>query len=112
MKLITTRQALTELARQLRVRDDWHEPDEQDLTARVEGVSFDNAGFWPTHEAGAARVEMHVILSKVTAYDDEGEPVTSEDVAAINLATLLAWASEPVSTAVITEETEVLRIRW
>jgi hypothetical protein len=93
MRVITTRQELTDLARELGVRSDWHEPDEQGLTARVEGFTFDNAGFWPTINApGTWRtdtrgVELHVILSHTTeAFND------SKDVAAVNLATLLAWA--------------------
>ena len=84
MKIIVSQHELMELATELGVRTDWHEPDERDLTARVEGVSFDNAGFWPAGRYSAEIVEQHVILSQ-----------NGHDAAAINLATLLAWASEP-----------------
>lgn len=82
---IDTLRQLRRLARDLGVRSDWHEPDEQELTARVEGKSFDNAGFWPADDTrifDADILELHVILS-----------VDNEDVAAINLATLLSWAA-------------------
>lgn len=54
------------------MRRDWHEPDEQGVTATAVGSSFDNAGF---------ATEKQVILS-----------VDSRPVAYINLATLLALA--------------------
>ena len=86
MKLIHKRAELVELAKQLGTRPDWHEPDEQDLTAEVHGASFDNAGFWPEDEHRAYTapevIEQHVILYQ------EGQPV-----AAVNLATLFAWAT-------------------
>lgn len=89
MHRINSRQDLLDLARQLGVRHDWHEPDEQNLTARVEGVSFDNAGFWPTAAVGNPEiVEQHVILALM---DDHGRPV--QDVAVVNLATLFAFAT-------------------
>lgn len=81
MKRITERGELQALARELGVRPDWHEPDEQDVDATVRGISFDNAGFWP--EPSKIFEEMHVILWK-----------GNEPVAAVNLATLCAWASE------------------
>jgi hypothetical protein len=68
------------LANQLGVRADWHEPDEQDVTAQVRGVTFDNAGFWPSPDSPYA--ELHVVF-----YQD------NQAVAAVNLATLCAWAS-------------------
>jgi hypothetical protein len=96
MRIITTRQELTNLARELDVCSNWHEPDEQGLTARVEGFVFDNAGFWPTAEAlrhghlTTRSVEQHVILTRTV--EDEYGNTDTDDVAAINLATLLAWA--------------------
>jgi hypothetical protein len=99
MKLIQDRAELVELARELGVRADWHEPDEARLTARVEGETFDNAGFWPTADAmrlfnrmDTTSVEMHVILYRETDECDECSAGEREPVAAINLATLLAWA--------------------
>ncbi len=90
LNIITERADLIELARQLRVRDDWHEPDEQNIVARVEGQSFDNAGTWPAAYTSVPpeAMEMHVILSLV---DDDGR--NPRDVAAVNLATLFAWAT-------------------
>lgn len=90
LNIITERADLVELARQLGVRDDWHEPDERNLIARVEGQSFDNAGTWPRAYTSVpdTAMEMHVILSVV---DDNGR--NPQDVAAVNLATLFAWAT-------------------
>lgn len=87
VKKIDTRRELIELARQLRVRPDWHEPDEQEVTAQVHGDNFDNAGFWGHHKGvlntfGEGHQEMWVELFQ------DGEPV-----AEINLATLLAFAT-------------------
>lgn len=103
MKIIRTRAELRELARELAVRPDWHEPDEQGLTADVFGRTFDNAGFWPldrspeTIHAGKVftsdperSTEMYVVL-----YQTMGAGVYPQPVAAINLATLFAWACEP-----------------
>jgi hypothetical protein len=86
---IHERRELQALAARLRVRPDWHEPDEQEVTAIVWGDDFDNAGFWGHNPDGSldtygdGRQEFWVELSK------DGQPV-----AEINLATLLAWASE------------------
>lgn len=83
MKRINTRADLVRLAEELELGADWREPDESGVTAKVHGVSFDNAGFWPADELrGKAPLEQHVILKK------DGEPV-----AAVNLATLFAWAT-------------------
>lgn len=90
IKQISTRGELVALARELGVRADWHEPDEQEIHATFGGTEgdFDNAGFWghwPDGEPqtyGDGRQEMYVTLFK------EGEPV-----AEVNLATLFAWAT-------------------
>jgi len=98
MEIITTQHELRRLAQRLGVREDWHEPDEQCLTARVEGKSFDNAGFWPTptnfpiNSERAESVEQHVIFSTYQ-WDDDGNMVDITDIAAVNLATLCAWAA-------------------
>ena len=84
VRKIMERHELIELARELKVRHDWHEPDEQGLTARVYGDSFDNAmgpGYWYGPEP--KRAELYIELFK------DGVPI-----AQINLATLLAWASQ------------------
>lgn len=86
---VNTREQLITLARRLKVRPDWREPDGQAVTARVYGDDLDNAGFWG-HDAqgslvtyGAGHQELWVEISQ------DGQPI-----AEINLATLLAWASE------------------
>jgi hypothetical protein len=84
MKRITDRADLVKLAVTAGVRPDWHEPDEQGITARVEGKSFDNAGFWPDESTPPEILEHHVILSQ-----------DGRDVAAVNLADLFAWATDP-----------------
>lgn len=77
---------LKEIAALLGVRPDWHEPDEQEVTAHFGGHCFDNAGFWPENTCSqdlrdAKATEMYIELRK------EGLPV-----AIINLATLFAIA--------------------
>ena len=87
MITVTSQKELIELAKQLGVRNDWHEPDEQDLTADVFGKKFDNAGFYgldcmiPDNQK-----EMYVVLYK------QGKPVGE-----INLATLFAFACDTYS---------------
>ena len=84
IRRIRTRDELVRVADELGVAVDWHEPDEQGVGARVFGTHLDNAGFWG--EASTMfreREEYYMILYK------DGEPV-----AAVNLATLLAWACE------------------
>lgn len=84
---ISARQELADLANLLNVGHDWHEPDEVEVTAKVFGRSFDNAGTWPIDNDSAAThvdseaLEMYVEISK------DGRPV-----AIVNLATLFAFA--------------------
>jgi len=85
MKRIQTKAELVELARELGVRLDWHEPDEQDVTATTHGRYFDNAGPWgETHRSrdGYDYTERYVKIHQ------NGKPV-----AVVNLATLFAWAT-------------------
>lgn len=80
---INTREQLEELAEHLGVREDWHEPSEQGLAAEVRGRNFDNAGSWGREDlAGKSHEELHVVLFR------EGD-----EVAMVNLATLLAFAT-------------------
>jgi hypothetical protein len=81
LRLIHTRSELIDLHRELGLRADWHEPDEQDVTARTEGSTFDNAGFWGV-PGSALNQELHVVI-----YQQD------RAVAAVNLATLFAWAT-------------------
>jgi hypothetical protein len=92
IRRISTRDDLVALANELGVRSDWHEPDNQGVTAEVRGASFDNAGFWGIRDeadslarhghGGAKGVEMYVVI-----HQEDG--LTAE----INLATLFSWAS-------------------
>lgn len=98
MERIDTRRRLIEWAAEHGLRHDWHEPDEQDITARVEGtpLDFDNAGFWPDEGAKSfdgqpAAVELHVIFSEKG--NEDGRAVRGRDIACVNLATLCAWAT-------------------
>jgi hypothetical protein len=96
VKRIYTRRELVALARELKVRPDWHEPDEQDLTARVFGDSFDNAtapGRWyGGSEDEPSRAELHVVLYRKASWSDENG-TQDTPLAVINLATLLSWAT-------------------
>lgn len=89
---IDSREQLAALAARLGVRPDWREPDEQDVTALVHGTPGDlgNTGFWG-HKPGTKKLD--------TYGDGEQELwveifAAGKPVAEINLACLLAWASE------------------
>jgi hypothetical protein len=99
VRRITTRSEFVNFSRDMGVRPDWHEPDEQELTARVEGrpLDFDNAGFWPASESYHAgefdqHTELHVIFSRKET-DEQGAARRGPDLACVNLATLCAWAT-------------------
>lgn len=81
MKEIHERAELLEVASQFQLGD-FHEPDAVNITAEFAGTIFDNAGYWPNPGHFSETTEMHVILKY------KGEPV-----AAVNLATLFAWAT-------------------
>ncbi len=90
---VETRDDLIALANRLGVRPDWHEPDEQEVTASVHGGSFDNAGYWGEREYaawitkyGLKRADRSIEMW-VTLYQD-GHPV-----AEVNLASLFAFAT-------------------
>lgn len=117
MQIITTREQFITFARTIGVRPDWHEPDEQGITARVEGTagSFDNAGMWPASEVlpwpvelankgWEKNVELHVIISRTSEDYDETE--ITEDLACVNLATLCSWAAEPREVPEVAEVAE------
>jgi len=83
VKRIRTRDELLTLKAELGVGSDWHEPDNEGVTASVHGVSFDNAGFWyRDNSAGKTYEELHVVLRK-----------DGDEVAVVNLATLFAFAT-------------------
>ena len=85
---VTERGQLSKVATFLGVRDDWHEPDEYEVTAEVRGTTFDNAGLWGETRPRdpflpwVSSEELHVVLKQ------DGEPV-----AEVNLADLFAWAT-------------------
>lgn len=68
-----------------KLRDDWHEPEEQGVSAFIIGNHLDNAmGSSATENCG----EFNIILTAEAENDDvEGTQVV------INLATLLSWAT-------------------
>jgi hypothetical protein len=83
MKHIIKKEELVDVKAELGVREDWHEPDEQDVTAEVHGNAFDNAGAWGLNtQAPYEAVEKFVVIKK-----------NEQPVAEVNLATLFAWAS-------------------
>lgn len=97
MITINSKEQLKTLAKQLKVRSDWHEPDEQNVSAEVRGQTFDNAGFYGLEYESEtlqhindgsfyANLEMYVIL-----YQND------KAVAQINLATLFAIATDYTS---------------
>ena len=94
MKRINSAKELNELAKELRVRPDWHEPDEQEVNARIIGSHLDNAmGADP--EADQKVEVMHSSDGSVrTLHWGEYNVVITKkgkDVAVVNLAELLAW---------------------
>jgi len=72
--MINSKTELQELAKQLGVRPEWHETDEQDLTIIITGTEFDNAS-----------VENEICISIAQ---------NGKVVEVINLATLLAIACQ------------------
>lgn len=78
MKNITSRKGFLELKKSLGVRDDWHEPDEQEVTVDMvkgsKAYRFDNAF--------CNEREHHIIIMK-----------NNKPVASVNLALLCSWAS-------------------
>jgi hypothetical protein len=94
VKRINTQWELQNLAMELGVRPNWHEPDEQEVTARFYGTSFDNAGFWGGDEL-AHRVKLRAEGIELTNDSLEMWVALFKDgerVAEVNLATLFAIA--------------------
>ena len=85
MITITYKKQLLDLAKKLGVRDDWHEPDEEDVSAKVFGEKFDNAGFYGLDAVfnNLIKTELFVVL-----YHED------KPVAQIALATLFAFACD------------------
>src|SRR5690554_7790240 len=85
---VDEREELAYFANEVGTRLDWHEPDEQDLTALHFGRSFDNAGFWGTSANAYQSLvnEQHIVLY-----------INEFPVIAVNLATLFARSEEHTS---------------
>jgi hypothetical protein len=84
MITITSKRQLKDLAKQLGVRDDWHEPDEQNIEAKVFGKIFDNAGIYGLSlDIPTEQKEIYVVLYQ-----------NKKPVAEIDLATLFAFACD------------------
>ena len=102
MERINSAKELNELAKELRVRPDWHEPDEQEVNARIIGSHLDNAmGADPDADEkvdvyhdpdGSVRTlhwgEYNIVITK-----------KGKDVAVVNLAELLSWSSRGATAA-------------
>lgn len=82
----TTRRDLLDFKKKFGLRNDWHEPDEQHITAKITGLHFDNA-----MGESVAGQELTVVL-----YFDHGDDSggNTEELR-INLATLLSMATTP-----------------
>lgn len=85
---ITSREQLAEFAREHKLRDDWHEPDEQGINAIVVGTHLDNANCSPPKDGWDTPQEASVEFG-VYLVDDE----TQQPLAFVNLALLLAFAT-------------------
>lgn len=108
MRRIYKRSELQQLAKDLKVRPDWHEPDEQGLDAFTFGGSFDNAGHWGLeywsrreldtrtrlYKAGDSNTVSDFIIEDAERFMEMFVVLYQEGhaVAEINLATLLAFA--------------------
>jgi len=82
VQIIQSAAALEQLRADLGCRLDWHEPDEQDVNAYVQGNHLDNA-MGSCSDPQRACGEFNVVITR----DDK-------PVAVVNLAWLLAWAAE------------------
>lgn len=110
IKRINSRAELLALKKELGVRESWHEPDEQEVTATVRGNHFDNAGFWGEEPAARWAELYHENADDVAGLEfwvtlhRKGEPV-----AEVNLATLFAWATgyESGYSAFVTTEAKI-----
>jgi hypothetical protein len=91
---IDTRAQLIALQQRLQLREDWHEPDEREVSAVTQGSRFDNAGFWGAAELAQRMTQRNVAphhalrgMEQYVTIRVDGQPV-----AEVNLATLFAFA--------------------
>lgn len=103
MQLITDRSEFTRFTDDNLSSTDWQHAAESYLDARVEGRAFAAQGDWPRGvERGLNQpLEQHVIFSRVIRDQFTGAVMVSTDVAAVNLATLCAWAAESPQNQVV-----------
>ncbi|QNE18153.1 hypothetical protein F1D05_09940 [Kribbella qitaiheensis] len=96
MQLITDRSEFTQFTEDNLSSTDWQHAAESYLDARVEGRAFTAHGHWPRESQRTLKqpLEQHVILSRVIRDNFTGAVMVSTDIAAVNLATLFAWAAE------------------
>jgi len=83
--------ALLHLVKTRRVRTDWHEPDEQGLTAMVGGKGFDNA--LEPNPNRPAEDNLSIYIKDLD---------TGQTLCAMSLATLCAWATVGIKAAAVT----------
>lgn len=84
--MTTTRKDLLKFKKRFGLRDDWHEPDEQEISAKITGLNFDNA-------MGEAIAGQEITVVLYYDHGEEGGGKTEE--LRINLANLLAMATTP-----------------
>jgi len=83
LRVIQTRAQLTELARELKVGPEWHEPDQVDVDAVTGGRDLDNAFTTPVPDFEHTDAEpLYVVIRH-----------QKRPVAYVNMAMLLAWAT-------------------
>lgn len=89
---INSARALEDFRQEYGLRPDWHEPDEQGITAYALGNHLDNA-MGPTVEHGHGELQI-VLAREAEGMDTSFERSTFLPVAVVNLATLLSWATD------------------
>lgn len=95
MQLITDCSEFTQFTDENLGSTDWQHAAESYLDARVEGRAFTAHGHWPRGVQRTLKqpLEQHVIFSRVVRDHFTGAVMVSTDIAAVNLATLCAWAA-------------------
>lgn len=98
IEYITDPRQLRVLANKLGVNDEWHEPDQVEVGARLAGTHLDNAGFYgpDVPESMRSSEEFNIVITH-----------RGFDVAVINIATLLGWACSPTFSA---DDLDLLRM--
>lgn len=89
---INSAHALEEFRVDQGIRNDWHEPDEQGITAYALGNHLDNA-MGPTVEHGHGELQI-VIAREVEGGVSSFDQATFVPIAVVNVATLLSWATD------------------